>query len=392
MGKAKAVIGQKQRICDKCGYENGPDASKCRQCNGKRFAPAWVIAKRPINRQVSVDITTSNPTFGPSVNRITLSKWWPGGKVNFNIPNTEQWVAIQKIINEDLYPRIGWKTDEEQIRRVQRSVEKRISIEKSLRELATTYPDLFSKFIDALDPTKIAKGDIDRVLSILTQILDVLSKGNTTFRESFLEVLRNLPRQRPKAIEQLENLLHSWTLQQITSVAQVVRSRLDTLELFKNRIRDDQTFEIRGDNSIHRILENAMWMIDERYWLLSSNSTLRSFIGDEMSKKDKKKFGKKRPDFVCGSIGEKLIIVEIKRPSKTLGIEDLNQLEDYLTIAQDYTSDYKSFEAYLIGNKKEKDLARRLKYRSSSIFRVLTYTDLVTRTEKRYQEYFKPDE
>jgi hypothetical protein len=54
---------------------------------------------------------------------------------------------------------------------------------------------------------------------------------------------------------------------------------------------------------------------DERYWLLHSNGTLRTFIGDEMLKKDRKHFGAKRPDFACGAIGDKLIILELKRPS-----------------------------------------------------------------------------
>jgi len=392
MQKRKVSTKQRNRICDRCGHENEAKAIECTKCGGERFAPSWVIAKRPITNHVCVEITSSDPSYGPTTRRITLSKWWPGHSKNYNISNAEQWNAIQRIINTELYTYLGWKTDEEHVQNIQSSFKRGKSIEKTLKEIADTYPDLFSKLVDALDPTKIAKGDIDRLQLILSQILDVLSKGNTTFRKSFSEVLRKLPKELPKAIEQLEILLHSWSLQQITSVAQVVRSRLDTLALFKNRIADDRTFELKGDNSIHRILENAMWMIDERYWLLNSNSTLRNFIGREMSKQDKKKYGKKRPDFVCGSIGEKLIIAEIKRPSKTLNIEDLNQLEDYLTIAQDYTSDYRSFEAFLIGNRKATDLGRRLKYRSSSIFKVLTYTDLVQRTEKRYQEYLKPEQ
>ena len=128
-----------------------------------------------------------------------------------------------------------------------------------------------------------------------------------------------------------------------------------------------------------------MWLIDERYWLLQSNSTLRTFIGEEMSERDKKMYGKKRPDFVCGTVGDKLIIVELKRPAHELDVDDLNQAETYLTIAESYAK-YRSFESYLVGNKKSDDLMRRMKHRSSS-FKVLTYTDLVRDTENRYREF-----
>ncbi|HUT57843.1 MAG TPA: hypothetical protein VNA25_08335 [Phycisphaerae bacterium] len=132
-----------------------------------------------------------------------------------------------------------------------------------------------------------------------------------------------------------------------------------------------------------------MWLVDERYWLLQSNATLRTFIGDEMARADKKRFGKKRPDFACGMVGQKLIMVELKRPAHELVIDDLNQLETYVTISEQYTSSsFRSYEAYLIGNKKSEDLTRRMKHRSSS-FKVRTYTDLVIDTEHRYRNFLK---
>ena len=387
MNKIMATKVEK-RICDKCGYENEQNAIECSKCHSKRFAPPWIIAKRPIDRWTSVDITKSNPEYGTSVERITLNKWWPGPghRSAFNIPNAMQWDAIQRIINSELYLLVGWETEEQHLKNLQRSVETKTNVEQTLKALVNQYPDLFLKIIDVLDPTKLAKIDINSLLNTFSLIADAMSKGSASLREAFLEVLEKLPEQRPQAIRQLDSLLQEWNLQQITSVAQTVRTRIDTLQLFKKQIRDERTYELKGDNSIHRILENAMWMIDERYWLLKSNSTLRSFIGEEMSKKDKRKFGKKRPDFVCGSVGQKLIIVEIKRPSKALDIEDVNQTEDYLTIAEKYSSEYRSFEAYLIGNKKADDLSSRLKYRSSA-FNIMTYTDLIDRTEQRYQEH-----
>jgi len=384
---AKKTSRRKVKVCNRCGHENPLNASSCQECNSDRFAPRWVLAKRPVNRQVGVEITTTNPEYGDVQKRITLTKWWPGGNTSFHIPSVSQWNQIERIINEDLGPFLGWKTKHELLQRVQQKQKEGRQAKRDLRQLVADYPDFLKQVVASIDAAKLGKQDMDGLVTVMGQLADAVSSANAGFRQAFLSVVRKLPKQGQRALEDLELLLEGWSLQQVTSVAQQVRSRIETIELFKKQIRDTRTYEIRGDKSIHRILERAMWLIDERYWLLQSNATLRTFIGDEMSKKDKKKYGKKRPDFVCGTVGEKLIIVELKRPAHELNADDLNQLETYLTIAESY-SQYRGFEAYLIGNKKSDDLMRRLKHRSNS-FKVRTYTDLLSDTERRYREFLK---
>lgn len=392
MGKKKKKSKRKnkkqsKKICNRCGSENAINAGKCNGCGSKRFAPTWVIAKRAVNRQVGVEVTTTNPDFGEVEKRITLSKWWAGGKSTFHIPNISQWQSIESIINNDLGPYIGWKTKRELLSNIKEKQKADKAIHKDVKELVRDHPEFLKQVVAAIDTAKLGKQDMDGLMKVLGQLADAVTDANAGFRKAFLSVVAKLPKQGRRALEDLELLLEGWSLQQITSIAQQVQSRIETIELFKKQIKDKRTYEIRGNNSIHRILERAMWLIDERYWLLQSNSTLRTFIGKEMSKKDKKKYGKKRPDFACGTVGEKLIIVELKRPAHELKIDDLNQLETYLTIAEQYM-DFNTYEAYLMGNKKSTDLQRRQKHRSNK-FKIWTYTDLVKDTENRYKEFLK---
>lgn len=382
---AKKTPRRRTKICNRCGQENALNASACDQCSSERFAPRWVVAKRPVNRQVGVEVTTTNPDFGAVQKRITLSKWWPGGNATFHIPSAAQWDRIERIINEELGQFLGWKTQRELLTSVRQKKKEGRETSGDLRQLVKEYPDVLKQVIGSIDAAKLGKQDMEGLVAVLGQLADAVSNANAGFRQAFLSVVRQLPKQGQRALEDLELLLEGWSLHQVTSVAQQVRARIETIELFKKQIKDPRTYEILGDNSIHRILERAMWLIDERYWLLQSNATLRTFIGDEMSKQDKKKYGKKRPDFACGTVGEKLIIVELKRPSHELDVEDLNQAETYLTIAESYAK-YRSFEAYLVGNKKSEDLMRRMKHRSSS-FKLLTFTDLVSDTEHRYRDF-----
>jgi hypothetical protein len=133
----------------------------------------------------------------------------------------------------------------------------------------------------------IDSSDLSSHIDTISQLSGMLSTADNTFKTAFVSIAKKLPSQGKKAIIELEELLENWSLMEITSIVRQVKARLSTIDLFKKRIEDDKTYEIKGDNSIHRILEKAMWLINESYWIIKSNSTLREFIGRELGKKDK---------------------------------------------------------------------------------------------------------
>ena len=381
---SKSTTRRTHKICNACGAENPLNAKKCTSCNKTKFAPPWVLAKRPVNRQVSVEITAPNPKYGNTDPRLTLSKWWPGGNATFHIPNLGQWEKIDTIINQELGPVLGWKTTGELIKAIRDRRTKDGTTGNEIWELVEAHPDILKKLVGAIDPQKISSKEFENVVETFGEISDAFTNVNAGFREAFLGVVKKLPKQRQRALEDLRLLLEGWSLQVVTNVAQQVKARLDTIDLFEAQIQDEKTFEIIGDKSIHRILECAMWLIDERYWLLQSNKTLRKFIGDEMGRLDRKRYGAKRPDFVCGTIENKLILLELKRPSHILNIDDLNQLETYTVVAEDYKN-FSSYEGYLVGAKDSEELKRRLKRCRG--FRVLHYADIIEQTRIRYKDF-----
>jgi len=98
-----------------------------------------------------------------------------------------------------------------------------------------------------------------------------------------------------------------------------------------------------------------------------------------MSKRDKEKYGDQRPDFVCGTVGDRLIILELKKPSHILKVDDLNQLETYMTVVESYLN-FRSSRGYLVGFKIDDEAKRRLKYRSG--FDILFFADIIDSTKK----------
>jgi hypothetical protein len=90
---------------------------------------------------------------------------------------------------------------------------------------------------------------------------------------------------------------------------------------------------------------------------------------------------------VCGSLGDQLIIVELKRPKHELTKEDLNQMEDYLAMSEKYSTKFRSHKAYLMGASISDEVKTYLRYRRG--FDVLNYWEVLDKAEKRYKEFLR---
>ncbi len=198
---------------------------------------------------------------------------------------------------------------------------------------------------------------------------------------SVTELITKMQGSSSSDIQQTSKLLADINLHDINTFAEIVKTRIEKIDFFKKIAKDPKTYEIRGKDSIHRFLENNMWILDERYWLMHSNEQLRTIVGEEIEKDPLK-----RPDFVCGQIGNKLIIVELKRPSHELKVSDYTQLENYLKIIERHFTSYSDYEGYLVGHKISQDLAQTIKYRSPKL-KAKTYTDFIADAENRYKEF-----
>src|SRR5438105_8890012 len=134
-------------LCDKCGTHILGKALKCPKCGGTRFAPDYIRETRRITRFTSVRISEPHPESKSTTPVVTLARWWPGGRANFNLLSPAQWEQIKKIIDEDFAPILGWVT----ARTAQKTLASVVS--PDLAELATQHPKQFSKFVDGLKKT-----------------------------------------------------------------------------------------------------------------------------------------------------------------------------------------------------------------------------------------------
>jgi hypothetical protein len=377
------------QICDRCGAHNVARAGSCASCGGTRFAPAFVRELRRVNRAFAVQVVEPYDAAEDPRPRLSLYRGWPQPK-SFSIVSAEQWEAVKAIVDTELAPFLGWKSRRAVAQALKEQRERADELTDDVKEVIAQNPALIAQIVAGIDLERVTDEDIPQIGRALGEIARIFTDADYSLRLAIERVVKKLPSQGERAVQQLGELMESLTLSQIAAVTGEVRRRINLLNLFKERVLDERTYEIRGDGSIHRLLEQAMWIVDERYWLMHSNSHLRTVVGKDLAKQDKR-FEQQRPDFVCGSVDNKLIIIEIKRPSHTLEVDDLNQLETYVRLCNKYDDDHSTFDAYLVGNRQSDDLRETLKLRRET-FKVRTYTQLIKDTERRYEGYLQARE
>lgn len=315
----------------------------------------------------------------------------------FGIPSPEYFVLVQEMLKKGANE-LGWSSETSVIQIKEETDGPIIEVKGKTRviddipeeiiEFLRNHPQTSKKIIDLVNIEVLDDEDFSYLADLIRILNDKIISAGKKLKLSFQEVLEKIAKEDYKSLDELSGLMDSWSLLQITSLVNILKKRLGDIEMFERIIHDENTYELKGDNSIHRVLEGSMWIVDDKYWLAQSNKSLRTYIGDEM---ENDKNASKRPDFVCVTDGNKLIIVEIKRPSITLGKPELDQAELYQRIIKKYKGkNYSSIEVILVGNKISEE-GREIEGLRRNIT-LKTYQDFLEDCRHRYQEYLKVSE
>src|SRR3989344_6789777 len=220
----------------------------------------------------------------------------------FSIPDAGYLAVIQNILkkgaveldweyNEKLDVKLEEVTDKKEKKEILKS-EKSNGVPEEILKFIKKFPD-FTKKLISLD---LENKKPQEILEVMNMTADAITASGDRFRVAFQELLSKISQEEPKSMMELSDLMKQWNLHQITSLSNIVKNRLDTIGSLEEAIHKEETYELKEDNSIHRILEKNMWLIDERYWIAQSNKSLRTYLGDAMMKEDAE-FKLKRPDF-----------------------------------------------------------------------------------------------
>lgn len=156
-----------------------------------------------------------------------------------------------------------------------------------------------------------------------------------------------------EAQDELAELLRKTPLSAIIGSAKIVANRLDFLVGLEALLFDKESKRrLLERDQLHKILEKESWLFHEEFGLAGSEQRLEEVLQKHLEKLGKRKDDidpVKLPDGKAGRIDLMLqkvvqprmgqydyLIVELKRPSKKIDSEVLNQIESYaIAVASD---------------------------------------------------------
>lgn len=203
--------------------------------------------------------------------------------------------------------------------------------------------------------------------------------------ESMLQILEKLNKADSRDIEDLSNLLEEWGIYEITALSTLIKSRLEVIKKVSEMINDSATKEFPD---MHKILENNLWILDDNYKLYSSNQQLRKILQKELLTKFKES-KEKRPDLICKSLLNNYLVIELKRPSYKIRLEDYPQVMLYNNILKNNFPNSERLNCYLIGKEYDSTVSKEPTIQGKVTIFLKSYNEIIEEAKKRYEEVLK---
>ena len=262
-----------------------------------------------------------------------------------------QWnIIIEKLYEKNLIPVFG-SSDFDKL--------KKENYEEVIKTIYIFDPQLFEWWWNYIQKKTI--------LSFLKSMLD-------WNRSDLLEIVSKLLELDEEELNEFRNVLNNTKIQNLNKLVNFLLDRKKTYLLLKKLVNEYKKETTERDH-IQKIIEKNYWLFWEQYNLVSADQNFNTLKAKYCEVLEKENHwwvdgNLKRPDiFIVRtrkiqwhnaqySINEH-IIVELKRPSQSIGIDQYRQIEDYMRIiSKDQTFSWRldQWKFYVVGNELSDDL------------------------------------
>lgn len=160
----------------------------------------------------------------------------------------------------------------------------------------------------------------DKVETVVSVVLDAFEK------DEYWQILKEIDDTKGGDIETFASALEVFGLVDMAMMANQTQSRLKLLDHLDLLVRNPETLE----KTVHNVIERNLWALGNEYSLIASNKTLAVTIEEYTSSKFTGERAAKRPDlFLAQNLRGGYLLIEFKRPSKTITRDDQNQAAKY---------------------------------------------------------------
>jgi hypothetical protein len=222
-------------------------------------------------------------------------------------------------------------------------------IAKSVKARIETLPEHRRQYateaVERVIQKYFPEGD-DKVRLLVGLVLDALE------RDEYFVICEKIAAAACSDIAKISECLAEFGLVDMAVMAKQAKNRLQVLNDFEIIVSDKSSLEA----DIHHAIEHNLWILGPQYSVISSNKTLKSVIGDYLSKGGTKSRAKKRPDLFLGqSVNRKKLLIEFKRPSAIIGRDAEAQVKKY---RDDLTPSHGPMDIMVLGGEVDKSMAQ----------------------------------
>lgn len=169
-------------------------------------------------------------------------------------------------------------------------------------------------------------------------------------RSDYLMLLEHIAEAKRRDISALVDSLNEFGLADMAFLVEQATARsayLDQLEVLAAAVN---TLEA----TMHRAIENSLWILGPEYSLFSSNKTLQRQVEDYLGKTYVGELASKRPDLLLSEdLNGEYLLIEFKRPSHSLKYVDYQQATAYRHDFAKHVS--KPIKVLIVGGRRSED-------------------------------------
>jgi hypothetical protein len=205
--------------------------------------------------------------------------------------------------------------------------------------------------------------------------------------EAFKELARDIDETGFEQPEKIIELFKEWEIIESRELYRIAQVRLETIQKFETHINQNS----REVPELHNFLKQFPWILDPRIMNFKDEQTYSKLLKENF-KEDDLEESDRRIDFLCQDFAESFFIIELKRPKKVIGKNELDQAIEYVAfIKKHFGNEFgKNVYCYIIGEKIAnteyvQTIAKAL--RNDKVVYVKPYSELLKNARNYHQEF-----
>jgi len=273
---------------------------------------------------------------------------------------------------------------------------------KTYEEVTKTNPELINK-IERFQPRE--KKELTTALRKLAQIPTIKPKRLAQLYEHVIDgyqdkvmvdIINEINEVPISDRERIIDILLEFDILEAIRVHKLVSSHVLIIRRFSDMIEHNAL-----ESEIHEHIKKYPWLIGLKYQAMDHDRALKTVLEDKFKILVSDETGRKRPDIVVMRASEDVIVIELKKPSLVVGLDEINQIKlyvDYLREWLDSTNtegligrnlSSKDVKGYLIAYELRDDIfIRREKSRlEKDGINICKWKNILSETELQYNDY-----